>query len=1060
MKKFLSAILTAAMVTGTVVLPVNASDTNAATETVSYTYSYGDGNTYTREMEKLNRGLVAVNTGSSIFLSWRLLDSEDAIFGNASSNVSFSVYRNGTKIDTVSKATNYTDTSGTAGAKYAVAPVVGGKEGAKCDAVSVQNGNYFDIPLEKPADEKVIYTYPYTDKEGNILATEATYSFSPADCSTGDLDGDGEYEIIVKWTSSERDVGSPGDPAYSGTVRFAAYKLNGTKLWDQDINLGKNVYSSAHTAQFLVYDFDGDGKAEMTVQTSLGSKDAKGNYVSKAADPINNADIYNITDTENEEADFRGYGRITTGEEFLTVFNGETGAAIDTINLPTARIEGGNGAEYGDDFGNRSNRFVSNVAYLDGEKPYAVYQRGYYFGRNGKQRTSICGVSFVGSRLSADYRFDTLKGQPGYYDGAEKYVGQGNHNCTVADVDNDGKDEYICGALCMEVDSSNNFVVKWCSYREHGDALHIGDYDPTHPGFEYFSVHEDGWLHTGSKDTGFAYTGDNIVTDDNGNEKKLDYGMTVYDAATGEELYHNGVPTTRTGNSKPDTGRGVMANVGAGGYYQFWGEGTFKASGNSDFEAITLIGDTSSNFRIFWDGDLYDELLDGVGSKFGNIRISSFNGTFMERIFTSDNCTTLNDTKNNPCLQADLFGDWREEVVAALSDGSALRVYSTTTPTDYKIKTLMQDPVYRSGVAAEQTAYNQPPHVGMYLAADLFTPDIINLEITSLPLKTTYYAGDKLDTTGLVVKATYSDDTVDENLSSSVYQLSDVNMDTEGTKTVTITSKGKTVSFEITVLPSAFSNINGTYTTDSSTEDIIQIGSLSGNFVLEHKMTINSMPANGDSSKSSTAGFFVRFSLADGTGAGWYLSATDTGQAKVYWKSGSNKDNATDVTTVSPLTIGETYTFRYTFKNVATGDGAYVDMMIKDQNGVVLGTVENLNLRNMSFNNQKTSPLAVVQIYNQANTNSTASVTISGARKTMNGSIISVDPSNRVAVVNTPDLTSLILAVKYNNGVLEHIQRLQPTEVNVNSTVDISFVPDKIFMWTNNLSPVDIWSNN
>lgn len=1029
MKKFLSAILTAAMVTGTVVLPVNASDTNAATETVSYTYSYGDGNTYTREMEKLNRGLVAVNTGSNIFLSWRLLDSEDAIFGNASSNVSFSVYRNGTKIDTVSKATNYTDTSGTAGAKYAVAPVVGGKEGAKCDAVSVQNGNYFDIPLEKPADEKVIYTYPYTDKEGNILATEATYSFSPADCSTGDLDGDGEYEIIVKWTSSERDVGSPGDPAYSGTVRFAAYKLNGTKLWDQDINLGKNVYSSAHTAQFLVYDFDGDGKAEMTVQTSLGSKDAKGNYVSKAADPINNADIYNITDTENEEADFRGYGRITTGEEFLTVFNGETGAAIDTINLPTARIEGGNGAEYGDDFGNRSNRFVSDVAYLDGVKPYAIYLRGYYFGRNGRQRTSIAGISFDGNRLSPDYRFDTEEGQPGYYEGAYKYVGNGNHNCTVADVDNDGKDEFITGALCMEVTEDNSFKPKWCTFKEHGDALHIGDYDPTHPGFEFFTIHEDGG-------------GSNTLS---GEEITLDFGMSVIDAATGEIMFHQ--------SASSDTGRGLMANTGLGGYYQIAGSnaGYYKADGDRSFTQIsTNIG---QNFRVFWDGDLYDEILDGTG-------ISSWNGSSISNIFSASGCTKINVTKSNPALQADLFGDWREEVVYPTTDGNYLRVFTTTTPTDYKIKTLMHDPVYRSGVAAEQTAYNQPPHVGMYLAADLFTPDIINLEITSLPLKTTYYAGDKLDTTGLVVKATYSDDTVDENLSSSVYQLSDVNMDTEGTKTVTITAKGKTVSFEITVLSSAFSNIDGTYTTDSSTEDTIQIGSLSGNFILEHKMTINSMPANGDSSKSSTAGFFVRFSPADGTGAGWYLSATDTGQAKVYWKSGSNRDNATDVTTVAPLTIGETYTFRYTFKNVATVDGAYVDMMIKDLNGVVLGTVENLNLRNMSFDNQKTSPLAVVQIYNQANTNSTASVTISGARKTMNGSIISVDPSNRVAVVNTPDLTSLILAVKYNNGVLEHIQRLQPTEVNVNSTVDISFVPDKIFMWTNNLSPVDIWSNN
>ena len=195
-----------------------------------------------------------------------------------------------------------------------------------------------------------------------------------ADCSTGDVDGDGEYEIIVKWTSSEHDVGSPGDPAYSGTVHLAAYKLDGTKLWKNDIALGKNVYSSAHTVQFLVYDFDGDGKSEVMCQTSLGSKDGQGKYVSNAAQT--DEEIKAITDEENSTADYRGYGRITEGKEFLTVFNGETGVSMDTINLPTTRGSE-NGVDYGDDFGNRSNRFVSDIAYLDGEKPYAIYLRGY-----------------------------------------------------------------------------------------------------------------------------------------------------------------------------------------------------------------------------------------------------------------------------------------------------------------------------------------------------------------------------------------------------------------------------------------------------------------------------------------------------------------------------------------------------------------------------------------------------------------------------------------------------------------------------------------------------------
>lgn len=339
------------------------------TQQVSYNYwynsstGYTDENVHTRQMEKLDRGLIAIKTDGGVYLSWRLFDSEDNIFGSADKNVSFNVYRDGKKISEVATKTNYVDS--TVGTNYSVAPVINGVEGEKCDAVTVYNNSYFDIPLSKPDDETIY------DPSGNELAT---YSFFPADCSTGDVDGDGEYEIIVKWTSHERDVGTP---AYSGTVHLAAYKLDGTKLWKNDIELGKNVYSSAHTLQFLVYDFDGDGKSEVICQTSLGSKDGQGKYVSNAAQT--DEEIKAITDKENSTADYRSSsGVITKGEEFLTVFNGETGAAMDTISLPTTRGSE-NGVDYGDDFGNRSNRFVSDIAYLDGEKPYAIYLRGLLF---------------------------------------------------------------------------------------------------------------------------------------------------------------------------------------------------------------------------------------------------------------------------------------------------------------------------------------------------------------------------------------------------------------------------------------------------------------------------------------------------------------------------------------------------------------------------------------------------------------------------------------------------------------------------------------------------------
>lgn len=930
-------------------------DDSAETDTISYNYSYDFENGYnqsdrnTRQMEKLNRGLIAIKTDSGTILSWRLFDSEDNVYGSASKNVSFNIYRDNIKIASVKKNTFYTDTE--TGTSYSVAPVIDGIEGEKCEPVKVMNNSYFDIPLEKPAPETVTFPYPYTvtDTDGNVTATltEATYSFFPADCSTGDVDGDGEYEIIVKWTSSERDVGEPGGPSYSGTVRFAAYKLNGTKLWANDINLGRNVYSSAHTVQFLVYDFDGDGKSEMICQTSLGSTDASGRYVSHAS---SDDAIAAFTDEQNEAADYRGVryndGRIISGEEFLTVFNGKTGEAIDTIDLPTSRGSE-KGVDYGDDFGNRSNRFVSDVAYLDGQKPYAVYLRGYYFGRNGKQRTSIAGISFDGQHLSPDYRFDTQVDEPGYYEGAEKYVGNGNHNCTVADVDNDGKDEFITGALCMEVNDNNEFKPRWCTYKEHGDALHIGDYDPTHKGLEFFTVHEDG--DKNNTTGGYGYT--------NAQGVWCDFGMSVIDADTGEILFH--VP-----NSK-DTGRGCMANTGSGGYYQITGVGSYQCNGNNEF-ASTRNG-AGSNFRIFWDGDLYDELLDGTN-------ITNYNGNGFNA--SNYDCVKINGTKSNPALQADLFGDWREELIYPTSDGNILRVFTTTEPTDYKIKTLMHDPVYRSGIAAQQTAYNQPPHVGFYLADEVFEAagDGIKLQkitISSLPLKTTYFTGEEFDYTGLKIKAEYDDGT-SEDITSD-FTCSGYDKTKIGTQTITVTYKNKSAQFDIKVKELSVASLDATYETSStaSTLQTVPIGSYKGDFTIEQEVIINSLPAGGSNDKNSVDGFFMRFTPVTGVGAGWTLIPKDGNTATVAWKN----DGYHEITSIS---VGETYTFRYDFHTVGQGiNGAYVDMYIYNSENERVGYMSGLNLRNMSSISSSTkTPLSQVQIYNQASPNSAASVTL------------------------------------------------------------------------------------
>lgn len=1089
MKKLLCTVLsTVFAISSAAALNMSAYADSTNTQQVSYNYwynsstGYTDENVHTRQMEKLDRGLIAIKTDGGVYLSWRLFDSEDNIFGSADKNVSFNVYRDGKKISEVATKTNYVDS--TVGKNYSVAPVINGVEGEKCNAVTVYNNSYFDIPLLKPDDETIY------DPSGTELAT---YSFFPADCSTGDVDGDGEYEIIVKWTSSEHDVGSPGNPAYSGTVHLAAYKLDGTKLWKNDIELGKNVYSSAHTVQFLVYDFDGDGKSEVMCQTSLGSKDGQGKYVSNAAQT--DEEIKAITDEENSTADYRGYGRITEGKEFLTVFNGETGVAMDTINLPTTRGSE-NGVDYGDDFGNRSNRFVSDIAYLDGEKPYAIYLRGYYFGRNGKQRTSIAGISWDGTALSPTYRFDTQKGQEGYYDDAYQYVGNGNHNCTVADVDNDGKDEFITGALCMEVNDDNEFRPKWCTYLQHGDALHIGNYDPTHTGFEFFTVHED--------------SGTNSLS---GNDITLDFGMSVIDAETGNIMFHEG--------ASADTGRGVMANVGAGGYYQIWSakNSARQSNGGTDFTTATSLtgrNTPSMNFRIFWDGDLYDNLLDGAN-------ITDWNGRNMSNIFSARNydCVSINGTKANPSLQADLFGDWREEVVYPTTNGTALRVFSTTDTTDYKIKTLMQDPVYRSGVAAEQTAYNQPPHVGFYMGKEVFdTRTLTSIAVTTQPTKTSYVPGESFDRTGMVVKANYSDGTSEE---INTYTVSEIDKDIIGEQTLTVSYLGKTTDLKITVksvsritaqtsksiyylgenidkntitvtayysdgtssvlnsnefevtgfgntlgkqtltvtyldktayltiqlLEANIAALNKLYETSSTTSELTtaQIGSYSGDFTLEHTVKINSIPANGNTDKNNAAGFFVRFMADKQTGGGWYLTKKSDTELNVAWKN-------TRASSVGTIKLGETYTFRYNFTNVGNGNGATVTLTILDSSGNTVISASGLNLRNFSDTDfGKKSPITYVQIYNQANANSTSSVEFANARY-YTTSEISVSGQNVALSIGC--LTDMKgYAAKYSNGILTDLADITPEKAG-QSSVLLQFEPDKVFIW-NDMTPVDFW---
>ena len=641
--------------------------------------------------ERLGRGLVAIRTAEGVFLTWRLLRSEDAIFGEAEENAVFTLVRDGEPIARIADATCYLDREGTMGSSYRIEASRGP------DSATVRplpsGSNFFDIPLVRPS-------------------ATAQGEYTIGDVSVGDLDGDGEYELVVKWDCNPRDNAESGR---TGDVLLEAYRLDGERLWEMPINLGPNIRAGAHYTQYLVYDFDGDGKAEITCKTAPGSRDGCGDYVNRVSRTRAIRSCRNDVDFSDEN------GRILQGDEFFTIFCGKTGRALDTIYYPNQRIDS---AVWGDDYGNRVDRFTATVAYLDGIRPYAVYMRGYYMSRNpeGGQRQAACAITFDGECLHCQDSFDTLnvalhrrdgrsssftrlgsyKGMGGYARGNWRYAGEGNHNCAVADVDGDGRDEVMTGALCYHLDALGRFRVKWCTFLEHGDAMHLGAYDPGHPGFELFTVHEE--------------SGENKLTG-----TKLDCGMSVLDAATGAVRFHVGSPS--------DTGRGMMANVGAGGYYQFWGAaGAFcqpegdavphRALGGGVYERIEL-GRVSTNFRIFWDGDLFDELLDGNDE--GGLTVTSWDGTAMRPIFSTQGCTSINGTKQVPCLQADILGDWREEILVARNDNSAIRVYTSDVPTRYKLMTLMHDPVYRMGVAAQQSGYNQPPHIGFYLGESCFS---------------------------------------------------------------------------------------------------------------------------------------------------------------------------------------------------------------------------------------------------------------------------------------------------------------------------------------------------
>lgn len=594
-----------------------------------------------RVMEKLDRGLFAVRkTDGKVFASWRL-------FGDDPTNVSFNIYRKTEKTQfqklntlPITNVTGFLDelTDTIQSRTYQVGVILKGKESKEKKTFTLNAGNrpYFSIALQTPV------------------------GYAPNDGSVGDLDGDGEYEIVLHQAGRAKDNSQAGitDPPI-----IQAYKLDGRLLWT--INLGKNIREGAHYTQFMVYDLDGDGKAEIAMKTADGSLDAKGNI---------------IGDSTKDWRNDKGY--ILSGPEYLTIFDGYTGVALATtdyipprypssLNPTTEQLK----EMWGDGYGNRMDRFLGAIAYLDGKTPSLIMTRGYY------TRSVIAAWNFRDGKLKHLWTFDSDEPTTN-----RSYRGQGNHNLSIADVDNDGKDEIVFGAMTID----DNGKGLYSTGLGHGDALHVSDLDPSRPGLEVFDIQE----------------------------RFDDAGANFRDAATGEVLWKKA--SIKAGDDGEGPGRGLALDIDPR-YpgHECWVTGAgitglFDCKGNKIGEKIP-----ACNMGIFWDGDVLSEILNGTTIEKWHYETE----TAVKMLDAADfNCIKNNGTKSNPVLSADILGDWREEVIYRTADNKELRIFSTSIGTDKRFYTLMHDPQYRLSIAWQNVAYNQPPHTSFYLGDGMKDP--------------------------------------------------------------------------------------------------------------------------------------------------------------------------------------------------------------------------------------------------------------------------------------------------------------------------------------------------
>ncbi|MEL0454858.1 T9SS type A sorting domain-containing protein [Flavobacteriaceae bacterium SZ-1-7] len=603
-----------------------------------------------RYMENLGRGVIALQNGpSSALISWRITGVEYA------QNATYNVYRGSSLIASNLSVSNYTDTQAFFPGQYSVAAVINGTEQERSAGVDRLQEEFFTIPVRE------------------LNGGYNTHQLN--DASVGDLDGDGEYEIVVKRLSNDQ---SPTRPYYH---YLEAYELDGTFMWA--INLGPNLINAVEV-NFLVYDFDNDGKAEVATRTSDGMIDGLGNnigdrdgdgYIDYSASAVQNSSWY------------RSYG-----PDYISIFDGETGAEIAWdfyISLmPIAQwgLPGQNTAQ----LAHRATKCMWAVAYLDGVNPSFVIGRGIY------ERIKLEAWHFRNGELTQEWAWDSSPNGV-----ASDYHGEGNHNLAAGDVDGDGRDEITYGGMCIDENGNGLYSTTF----GHGDAAHLADINPDIPGLEYYSCME-------------SANGTTVP------------GLALRNAADGTVQWANW--------SSGDIGRCMAADIDPNYKgMEIWGwdgSGLRSCTGTliSSTYPTTAGNGWTMNFGIWWDGDLQRELLDRTV-------ITKWNGSGTDRVATLYNIAPISDnngTKSNPCLMADILGDWREEAIFRRSDNTGMVVFVTPFTTDQRMYTLMHDPNYRSAIAWQMNSYNQPPNLGFYFGGGMDTPPAPNIQLVEGTLST------------------------------------------------------------------------------------------------------------------------------------------------------------------------------------------------------------------------------------------------------------------------------------------------------------------------------------